>query len=961
MIQRSSHRKQQQRRPLSRSKSMTAVTAAASSSSPVASRRDAHIAAALAHRKDDMANSSCGGSPSRCVAPRRSIASEGTESGAGSIIESSQRGKSKSSDHYLLERQQSVRFVGPQAVRKKPLAARAKNKIDLVRKEHIHHPLYVEPSERSFDSSGVHDWSSLASSKVRPTHRHTGMSSEGSHFKANTETSPARTSRAGKLRKSRSMFSALPAGAGDASSESRERLEQWLAPDRDMALLRARKQADDFAIRNLGAFRSMEYIKPRTPTLAASAAASKAPLPRGSLPRSASTQKLTSHSSLFSRSKHKRAQSTSEIPHSLRNSSVSTDILASTESTATPAVEKSSGFRHAARKVSRDIKHKIKGFFGRSKSNNSGSLTLTSTNNSQTGFSTYEQASLSRVRSHMPSVHSVSFEPQSRRGSLESIEDEATQVDGERSRVTSWADSSTCTGATSQHHGGDWAKQRLSVINEGGSHGSSTLHLSRVSANAHGLRSASDNKRVYSALAHRLDQMSKEEQSHPNPTESVTSHGTVKTIRRVSEDDVFVDSLQAEDKREKASAKSPPERASPRALSTRSSAFFASPSNHLFRTQSPYRKALQQSMSQASDQPKTDAKYLSTLSTLVLPTRQPSPIMSEADGDIRMTSAESIYSCDSGGGRFSRMGHDTGTATVHNESPLRHVRSSTEDHDDVFSSRDESDFQYAGDWSPPSSGDWKTWLTSHVSKLETPRSESRGTLGKALSLPRLNHTKDAAEIHESTDMWPLETPETTTTNSGRFCSIPPSDTPFRWLATKAGSPAAQSTAVNDENRDPEIPTKLNAVDGTPSVPPLRVGLSEVTAASHLNQATPKTPRLSQCLTPRRGLSNASQASKRPVLHPVAKSESAQSSPGLSAAIERQFGRTLDVSRETHIVGDELLTETGTPELSSDEDADLDPQAQGSQRMVDLFLSSRRSRIASAASNGNLSSPAGVFV
>lgn len=937
---------------------MTCVTTAPSSNKPVASRRDAHIAAALAHRKDGMANSSCGGSPLRGGASHHGSPSGGTGSEAGNILMATKRGQSKSSDHYLLERQQSVRFVGPQAEPKKPLAARAKKQVDIKRKEYIHHPLYIEPGEMSFDNSGIHDWSSLASNNARTGRRGRGMSSEGSHFKASTETSPAKVTKAGKLRKSRSMFSALPVGSGDASSESRDRLEPWLAPDRDMALQRARKQADDFAVRNLGAFRSMDNIKPRTSTSATSAATSRAPLPRGSLPHSASTQKLTSQSSFFSRSKHKRAQSTSEIPRSLRNSSISTDILASTESTAATTIDKPHGFRHTARKVSRGIKHKIKGFFGRKKSHDPGNSTANSINNSQTGFSTYEQASLSRVRSHLPSVHSVSFEPQSRRGSLESIEAEALQGEGERSRVTSWADSSTCTGATSQHHEGDWSKQRLSVIKEAGSHGSSTLHLSKVSANAHRLRSASDNKRVYSALARRLDEMSKEEHSHPSRTESVTSHLTDKTIRRVSQDDVFVDSHETDKEQGKATAKPSSGRASPRALSTRSSAFFASPSNHLFRTQSPYRKALQQSISQAPDQPKTYAKYLSTLSTLVLPARQPSPIMSDADGDIRLTSAESVYSCDSGGGRFSRMAHDTGTATVHIESPLRHVRSSTEDHDDVFSSRDESDVQYAGNWSPPSSGDWKTWLSTHVSKLGTPPSASREALKQSLSLPRLKYARDEIEINTVTDAWPAETPTTPAMTGGQFCSIPPSDTPLRWLNTSTGSP------VNDENRDPELSTKTGISIGTPSVPPLRVGLSEASASStaaRLNQVVPRTPRLSQCLTPRRGLSNASQASKRPVFDPITKSDSAQSSPGLSAAIEKQFGRILDASRETHIVGDELLTEVATPEASSEEQMDMDLQTQGSQRRVDLFLSSRRSRIASAASNGTMSSPAGVFV
>lgn len=84
----------------------------------------------------------------------------------------------------------------------------------------------------------------------------------------------------------------------------------------------------------------------------------------------------------------------------------------------------------------------------------------------------------------------------------------------------------------------------------------------------------------------------------------------------------------------------------PRALSTRSSAFFGSPTCHLFRTTSPYRKALQEKVRSESQAPAPDhllSPSVSMLNLGLIPTRRRPSLSKE---DPRLAYSESIYSDD---------------------------------------------------------------------------------------------------------------------------------------------------------------------------------------------------------------------------------------------------------------------------------------------------------------------------
>lgn len=451
--------------------------------------------------------------------------------------------------------------------------------------------------------------------------------------------------------------------------------------------------------------------------------------------------------SLFFRPKNKRTDDGQGHASSLQSRSSHCAPNTSAISSETPTPKKS-GLRGTARKVSKSVRCKIRGMFGRSKNSNTtssdGANKETDTNSYQGSDLSTHDASLSRVQSHVPSLHSVSSNPYlcSRQGSLESVELGGNEVDGEKSRVTSWTNSSMHT-ALDYGQDGEWEPQRLSVIDEG-------INLQ----SSQRWQTATGNERIYSALVKRLDDMSKQQTSE-NHTESThgtqdseaLSHGkhdTRSSFYTRDDDDVFrnaekspqfccsgtqpvsLDEAVTKWKAETASAGPP---GSPETVT--------SVSNYLFRTQSPYKRALRQSINASNEEQHRaiNVRYLSSLSALSLPTRRPTP--DNTEGDFRLTSAESVY---------SRSSDNETILLGHNQEGEQQPQDIGAEVlcDNGSSSPTQAHLREV---SSASSVEWKTWLSANVSKLEAGTGSKEFADAQAWNpWITIGHVREQAEI-----------------------------------------------------------------------------------------------------------------------------------------------------------------------------------------------------------------------
>ena len=491
--------------------------------------------------------------------------------------------------------------------------------------------------------------------------------------------------------------------------------------------------------------------------------------------------RLKSHPSMFFRSRQKKSDSSTGFRKSVRNSSNNSTVLSSTFTGSSITVPKQGSLRKTARKVSKTLKTRLRGLFVRPKSVDTSEdqvKDLGTQNESDTESCLHleeppspEEASMFRVASHIPSLHAVpsSQQMRSRKGSMESAASvEEQQSADDKSRVTSWSNSITNT-ISSQETSGDWERPRLSVIKENGAHVSSSSFKSiKVDTKVGDQlpRITVDSQRVYSALMKRVEEAKQREKIIDQETRSMISHGvekplehadypyrSVSTIRRVQEhDDVFQDRATLVEVRTSSSCESlvkhPQDPNTPLStqsykactraskkrqasstsgefqasvtISQRSSAFFASPTCHLFRTTSPFRRALQENMKAAKeeDQTKTlsEPKYLGSFSALSLPMRQGGSVGS--DQDPRLTYTESIYSSATEEGKSSQV-RDSTTVIERFPQPPK-----GRNHGDVTIFIDKPTYNpntaHKRDISTASSVEWKTWLSANVSKLETP-------------------------------------------------------------------------------------------------------------------------------------------------------------------------------------------------------------------------------------------------
>ncbi|KAK0703511.1 hypothetical protein B0T26DRAFT_744310 [Lasiosphaeria miniovina] len=490
------------------------------------------------------------------------------------------------------------------------------------------------------------------------------------------------------------------------------------------------------------------------------------------------------------------------------------------------------GFKTKARKVSKSLKTKLKTFFSLSKSEDQppslpdqhidaqrtyatercGSLL-----SSDAGHETCivgDWGSIHRVPAKMPSLQTVPANLlHSNRGSVESLRSERERKVSDDKSLTSWTNSgpSTLT-SQQQQQWREWERQRLSIITEHGTHAPSPSFPRKALGTQLFQQHDNNNGKPIKQLSDTLDQ-----KSHPRAdgshclraTASSESLGkppsnTPKTIRCVASHQNFHASDPAitptrgqigrfrtgspvapsarrfglePAKREVKGLCAAFRAARPRSASNctassaktagdnndetpsaalgspydelrsfqdRSSAFFGSPTSHLFRTTSPFRRALRKSIEEEEQiieprQNPSDA-HSSDCDTQVRGTGQYQNTDSEPANN--MDYSESVYSSD---------GQDA-AETRPNLGPLTTARDANTPGGIRLT------YQPAGyrTDSSVSSIDWKTWLSANVAKMEqSPMASSRSEVEFALpTMPKSftsGHVREPAQIFDDYD------------------------------------------------------------------------------------------------------------------------------------------------------------------------------------------------------------------
>ncbi|KAM3562172.1 hypothetical protein MY1884_001986 [Beauveria asiatica] len=499
----------------------------------------------------------------------------------------------------------------------------------------------------------------------------------------------------------------------------------------------------------------------------------------------------------------------------------------------------------------------------------------------------------------------------------------------------------------------EWEPQRLSVIDEGG-HAISTLER---------WRSSEDEERAYSALVQRLDDMQKQqnreasfrgEELNDNFGGSIgqSTAGIDATISAITSNG----GTQGETEYNYNGGVIPHEYdLEPGPFFSATNSEVTSPTGHLFRTQSPYRRALRKSMriqERSSSIKPVNLRYLSSLSALSLPTRRSSPEGSERD--IRLSSAESVYSNLSASLEKpgnSESGFDMGEFdTIMLSSPHNREREAAMT-DTLGRSRQRQ-------VSTASSVEWKTWLSAKVSKLED-YGEASKVLGEEQTWnpwSAMGHVRENAEIGPNSNASDTSDADNRSFHGSRNGQLDLSAQPATQSIVIEDDVVyhSQRMLTHDENAPPEYKTKKaedfeqhpKAIRSVSSLP--NVNLSEGYETRCRKSITPQKPKGSPS-----ALADSPSRPKKAYMNSGAAS-SLKSSPGLSAAVRRQFGTVATGSpgRRSIRGGEDVAQSRVVREATSFEDCQfgrgLDAQAMGSKRMVELFLNSRKSKRTSDA-------------
>lgn len=643
-------------------------------------------------------------------------------------------------------------------------------------------------------------------------------------------------------------------------------------------------------------------------------------------------------------------------------------------------------------------------------------------------FHVHENSSLSRVSSHRPVLHAVTSSERlrSRSGSIESFQSEGKRSLDEKSRVTSWAstEANTIIAHRLQEDSEEWDGQRLAVITENSSHTPSPplprpkLALQTITSQevlapqtiserlAPG--ATVDSQRVFSALMKRmsdtqqlLDNVRKSSDgsdpfrtlSPPTSDDSSDSgevalslvkphssdrhevhpalrdHLTEQNPARLGASSNWADALAVSDQEyEQHRPLSPPVHLTPkgidRPLTNRTSAFFASPTCHLFRTRSPWRKSLQE----AIDRDRISSQEATgDTSELLLDTA-----VDEAD---RNAASASVYSQDT---QIHVIEKRKKEYPVVGLSRSMTSQGHTATYGDVTNSyRPTGERQI----STASSTDWKARLSHEVAKAEcSPPSPTRvsGRLSEVEyvvpTMPRAfgqGHVREAAQTgsYEEDERNAHPTVRMPTNPTTPLGSIEPNIiklTPQQRSVLQTTPPPA--SALQGNALAPSTTSVSLGDDGLAYIVPkdaLRPRASPLSSCGDSKSNTLQTPaqgaafpirqakspmqiqsvarvRAEESSSPRRG-----SPTVRLMRKSVAKLEGdmspATSTPGFSTAFERHFGslpKRLGEAKENqspiHREEDGRVTESDGGQQTT-----KTTQSRGSKTMVDMFLNSRR--------------------
>lgn len=430
-----------------------------------------------------------------------------------------------------------------------------------------------------------------------------------------------------------------------------------------------------------------------------------------------------------------------------------------------------------------------------------------------------------------------------------------------------------------------------------------------------------------------------------------------------------------------------------RTLKSHTSAFFGSPMCHTFRTESPYRGALQESM-RATDnliKPQEEESRDSRLFCVGSPPRQTRNGSSVSSDGIAYT--ESVYSDEVrdlaseqnitsvGIGPFEPAA-PTGRRPVYQ--PMDHrVESST------------------------GSQDWRMWLGADIANLERPPSASKVSPAQTLSevtsaVPTKPNsygyghfqecTQRGSDEDESQDplavpthkptppALPLTTLEPNDVRSPSIqASIHRTSAPSSPLRPGNAAPVSSSTRAPKPPPPPPIPSRsarrpspsgglaeaqsMQDLKASRKAQQDRLQRSPLFVEARRTKSLARIHSISRTRADETGSPNASTATKSVTLVKrtgpmfgggTSAATSATSSPGLTAAVRRQFGGvdagygTPEYDKENHDVADKSHDVCGPQGL---ENPGAKAQTMENKQMVDLFLRSRRRRMMSSEDNG----------
>ncbi|KAI0188448.1 hypothetical protein EV127DRAFT_497778 [Xylaria flabelliformis] len=400
----------------------------------------------------------------------------------------------------------------------------------------------------------------------------------------------------------------------------------------------------------------------------------------------------------------------------------------------------------------------------------------------------------------------------------------------------------------------------------------------------------------------------------------------------------------------------PPIKETMQTLSSRSSAFFGSPTRHLFRTQSPYRRVLQDKMVIApNEQPIKSPDFnpwLRSLSNLPNLQLQRSSTYG-SDADIKLHYTESIYSTNTEDGQtrresflsviedFPRPKSTHGDATIFVDQPAYDKRSSSLPPKQRVTSSS-------------SSVEWKMWLSSNVSKLEetTKQVDSNDFQCGLRSARSSGHVRENAQINdEEEDDSPDQpkTPSRIRVDKNHFLDLNHDDDDDDDDEEGDDQPTPFDAGATGHSRLPSVNPSPTCVSATSRASTEVFNTSrekELPRVPSLGFKDNRTNRLASIPT-----KLAKHLPKRKTsMEPL----TSRGIPGMGDTQPTKLNSSTHFPRKVYSMAS-IKPENVSPTAASDDDPygiegsgilGPDQQSVGSKRMVDIFLSSRRRRMTS---------------